>query len=133
MTKTHAINGDTDFRDLEAVIDKILPVRKYVREPEAGSTSWKENDGGKKVLFKLFNFIDAENEWLAFGVRIEFLEKLGISEQDILSFDKRPLHSMTGDPPEVEFLGFDVINSVKSKRRINSLIDFIHDKANIQP
>ena len=131
MTKTHAINGDTDFRDLEAVIDKILPIRKYVRESAAGSTSWKENDGGKKVLFKLFNFIDAENEWLAFGVRIEFLEKLGISEQDILSFDKRPLHSMIGDPSEVEFLGFDVINSVKSKRRINSLIDFIHDKTNI--
>jgi len=132
MTKTHAINDDTDFQDLEAVIDKILPVRKYVREPEVGSTSWKENDGRKNVLFKLFNFIDAENEWLAFGVRMEFLENLGISEQDILSVDKRPLHSMTGDPSEVEFLGFDVINNMKSKRRIKSLIDFVHEKADIQ-
>ena len=131
MTRTHAINEAPDFRDLEAVIDKILPVRKYVREPEAGSTSWKENDGGKKVLFKLFNFIDTENEWLAFGVRMEFLEKLGISEQDILSVDKKPLHSMTGDPSEVEFLGFDVINNVKSKRRIKSMIDLLHEKANI--
>jgi hypothetical protein len=63
---------------------------------------------------------------------MELLEKLGISEQDILSVDKRPLHSMTGDPSAVEFLGFDVINNVKSKRRINSLIDFIHEQLNIQ-
>jgi hypothetical protein len=129
MTKTHAINDARDFRDLEAVINKLLPSRKYIRDPEAGSTSWKENDGGKRVLFKLFNFKDDENEWLAFGVRIEFLEKLGISEQDIVSVDKKPFHSMTAAPSEIEFLGFDVLNNMKSKRRIKTLVEFIQEQA----
>jgi len=116
LVRTIPINGDPDFRALEAHANAGLSAKGYaLAKPLQGSSSWTDpriTPTSAAVRFKLMMY----EEGIFFGAREDWGNSLGIAQATMGSESRGPL------PSKVEFRGDFVENNAAGRRRIDAII-----------